>query len=125
MRKRRRYNPSARPRRRRPPNKPRVPTSTKFRGARGLPWFAPEQWEQLLEVSADRALLGEDYGKWLAQAEQAFEGLKGCGITIKKVLVDVDELTDWCRQNRLPVDADSRPAYVADLLRTGRAAVVE
>jgi hypothetical protein len=92
---------------------------------RGLPWFAPEQWERLLEISEDRAQLSTDYHTWLANNQQAFDGLGMCGVNIRKVLVDVDELAAWCRANNLRVDADSRPAFVRHLLSTGRAEVVE
>lgn len=92
---------------------------------RGLAWFAPEQWERLLEVSEDREQLAADYHTWLADNQQAFEGLGKCGVNIRKVLVDVDELTAWCRAHNLRVNADSRPAFVSHLLSTGRAELVE
>jgi hypothetical protein len=74
-----------------------------------------------MEVSTDGGSLGKDHASWLAQAEQDFKGLKGIGVTIRKILVDVDDLTAWCLRNRRPVDADARTAYVADQLRSGKA----
>ena len=88
---------------------------------RGLAWFTAEQWPRLMEVCPDGVTLGRDHASWLAQAEQDLAGLKAIGVTIRKVLVDVEDLTAWCRRNRRPVDADSRAAYVADQLRSGKA----
>jgi hypothetical protein len=77
-----------------------------------------------MEVSADGLALGKDHASWLAQAEQDFKGLKGIGVTIRKILVDVEDLAAWCRRNRRPVDADARAEYVAEQLRSGRARVL-
>jgi hypothetical protein len=107
--------------RRKPATKTTASAGTSLRGVRGLAWFTPEQWPRLMEVSADGVALGKDHASWLAQAEQDFKGLKAIGVTIRKILVDVEDLTTWCRRNRRPVDADSRTAYVADQLRSGRA----
>ncbi len=107
--------------RRRPSTASTSTPSTSLRGVRGLAWFTPEQWPRLMEVSSDRGSLGKDHASWLTQAELDFKGLKAIGVTIRKVLVDVDDLAAWCGRNRRPVDADARTAYVADQLRNGRA----
>jgi hypothetical protein len=107
--------------RRKPPSKTTATTGVSMRGVRGLAWFTPEQWPRLMEVSSDGATLGKDHASWLAQAELDFNGLKAIGVTIRKILVDVEDLTAWCRRNRRPVDGDARTAYVADQLRGGRA----
>jgi len=107
--------------RRKPSTKAPASAATSFRGVRGLAWFTLEQWPRLMEVSSDGAALGKDHASWLAQAEQDFAGLKAIGVTIRKVLVDVDDLASWCRRNRRPVDGDARAAYVADQLRSGKA----
>lgn len=111
--------------RRKPSSKPAVNTSFASRGVRGLAWFTEEQWPRLVEVSADRAQLAPNHASWLAQAERDFQGLKSIGVSIRKVLVDVEDLAAWCRSNRRPVDADSRPAFVAHELRSGRARILQ
>lgn len=113
------------PARRRKPTGVRHSPSEMPRGVRGLAWFLADQWPRLLEVSTDRATLGRDHAAWLVQAEKNYTSLRDVGVQIRKVLVDVDELTAWCAANKLPVDADSRPAFVATLLRTGRARLVD
>lgn len=122
---RRRPPTAARPRRRRPGGNRRTRAPRAHATVRGLPWFSAEQWERLRAVSEDRAELAEDYATWLADNEAAFDGLTATGMNVRKVLVDVDELTSWCRANNLRVDADSRPAFVNHLLSTRRAQVVE
>jgi hypothetical protein len=107
--------------RRKPATRTGAGAGTSLRGVRGLAWYTPEQWPRLMEVSADGASLGKDHASWLAQAEQDFKGLKAIGVTIRKILVDVEDLAAWCRRNRRPVDADSRTAYIAEQLRSGRA----
>ena len=72
----------------------------------------------------DRGELGASYDNWLAESQRAYDGLTMCGVNVKKVLVDVTELTEWCRANNLRVDANSRPDFVAYLLNTRSAEVV-
>jgi hypothetical protein len=74
-----------------------------------------------MQVCVDGASLGPDHASWLAQAERDFQGLKAIGVTIRRVLVDVDDLTAWCSRHRRPVEAGARADYVAEQLRTGRA----
>jgi hypothetical protein len=118
--KKRRFSGSPGGRRKRS-TKSTASAGTSLRGVRGLAWFTPEQWPRLMEVSPDGGSLGKDHASWLAQAEQDFKRLKGIGVTIRKILVDVDDLTAWCRGNRRPVDADARTLYVAEQLRSGKA----
>lgn len=110
--------------RRKPHTKSRTGTSSTLRGVRGLAWFTPEQWPRLVAVCSDAAALGPDHAAWLAQAEQDFKGLKAIGVTIRKVLVDVDDLAAWCSRNRRPVEAGARADYVAEQLRSGRATLL-
>ena len=107
--------------RRKPATKSTASAGSSLRGVRGLAWFTPEQWPMLMAASTDAATLGRDHASWLAQAEQDLAGLKAIGVTIRKVLVDVEDMTAWCKRNRRPADADARAAYVSEQLRTGKA----
>jgi hypothetical protein len=116
---------AARPRPRKPGGNRSTRSPRSTARARGLPWFAPEQWAQLRDVSEDRGELATSYETWLAENQRAYDGLATCGVNIKKVVVDVNALTAWCRANKLRVDANSRPAFVTYLLNSGSAELVD
>jgi hypothetical protein len=85
-------------------------------GRIGLAWYKPDQWLHLLQVSSDSNKLEPTYEEWLLQAQKTLKRLKVQGIRAEKVIVDVVELTKWCRGHNYPIDAGSRASYVAEVL---------
>jgi hypothetical protein len=86
-------------------------------GITGIAWYRREQWARLREVSVDGASLDERYDDWRRRAEGNLRELRGSGVTIRRVDVDVDELLRWCRASGRAVDGPARAAFVAQRLR--------
>ena len=82
----------------------------------GAAWYRREQWNRLLEVSADRDELEENYDDWLRTAEGTLKGLKQMGTALVKVDIDVNKLFAWCVVANRPVDGTARAEYVSKLL---------
>ena len=83
----------------------------------GFAWYRAEEWPQLLAAAADRQDLDETHAEWLQEAQRAFLDFTARGVHARKVDVGVDELIQWCRKNRRPLDSDARLAYVTFKLR--------
>lgn len=83
----------------------------------GVAWYRREQWNRLLEVSADREDLENTYDEWLAFSEASLERLKREGLVIHKVDVDIDALVRWCGSQNRPVNMESRAEYVVAMLK--------
>jgi hypothetical protein len=79
----------------------------------GVPWYRQEQWQRLLQISADAAELEETYEGWLPYATQRCEELCRAGLDIRKVDVDVEELFNWCRRRGVRVNSASRADFVS------------
>jgi hypothetical protein len=84
----------------------------------GLAWYRADQWEQLRDVSADKAQLEERFSEWLAHAEAKLKELRALDINVLAVPVDVGDLISWCRERARPVNEDSRSAYTLEKLKT-------
>jgi len=82
-----------------------------------IAWYKPEQWALLKACSVDKEVIEDTFEEWVTNAEVQFEGLKKEGLNIHKVVIDMDALVAWCRDNDLPVDAESRAKYASELLR--------
>jgi hypothetical protein len=82
-------------------------------GVLGLAWYTLDQWILLKNTAADREELDDTYGEWLEGATQKFEELQAAGYDIRKVNVDVSELTQWCRLRGVPLDGKSRAEFAA------------
>lgn len=85
-----------------------------------LAWYKRPQWPRLRELSAEPAKLAETYDEWLAQAQAQLAELRARGLGVKRVIVDVEELADWCRRNGRPVDPAAAAAFAATLVEQGR-----
>lgn len=86
----------------------------------GFAWYKPDQWSLLLQVSSDRDDLEETYEEWLSHAENTFKKLsRGKGIHAEKVVVDVYELVQWCKDHNMAINGQSRSSYIAELLHRG------
>ena len=83
----------------------------------GVAWYKPEQWERLLEISADRADLESTHAEWERNAVLAMEWHSRGGLRLEKVPVDVEELLQWCLTRNLPVDGETRSLFVTEILR--------
>jgi len=82
----------------------------------GVAWYRREQWNRLLEVSADRDELEENYDDWLQTAEGTLKKLKLAGTVLVKVDIDVNKLVAWCVVANRPLDGAARAEYVSKLL---------
>lgn len=83
----------------------------------GVAWYRPEQWERLLEISADRAELESTHAEWERNAKLAMEWHSRGGLRLERVAVDVEELLRWCLIRNLPVDGEARSLFVSEKLR--------
>ena len=79
----------------------------------GIAWFTPDQWQILLDISADRDDLEATYAEWERDSKKALRQLRQGGLNVIKVPVEIDELLDWCQSRNIPVNANARSQYAA------------
>ena len=82
----------------------------------GIPWFTAETWARLREITADPGKLYDTFDEWHASAEAWFESNVSEGDRVERVLIDPDELLEWCQANDVPVDAHARAGFAAFVL---------
>ncbi len=83
----------------------------------GIAWYRREQWNRLLEISADREKMEDTYEEWEANAEKGLQMAARPGVVFRKVDIDVEELVEWCRSQRRPVDGAARAIFTAEKLK--------
>jgi hypothetical protein len=88
----------------------------KHRGQlRGLaiPWFTAQSWPRLLRVAADRWNLPDTFEEFERSAGKRFDDFVAQGHPCERVMIDVDRLVAWCREQGRPVDGPARAAFAA------------
>lgn len=83
----------------------------------GAAWYREDQWERLKAACVDRETIEDTYAEWLRIATARTAELRGQGLRIEPVDVDVERLVAWCAVHGRPVDAKARSAYAAELLQ--------
>lgn len=76
-----------------------------------LAWFRADQWQLLRMLAVDADILEQTHAEWEIIAEKAIRDFARQGITARKVLVDVNDLQEWCSVQRRPLDASARAEY--------------
>jgi len=84
----------------------------------GIAWYEPEQWQRLREISEDREELEETHQEWVRDVMRAIKELERNGIQCVKVAVDIDQLLEWCQNQKIPVNGEARSRYVSDKLQS-------
>jgi hypothetical protein len=83
----------------------------------GIAWYRPEQWSMLRALSSDPEVLERTHAEWLAGVAKTMEALRQQGISVKKIDIDVQELSAWCQSRDRVMDGDARATYVTEKMK--------
>ena len=83
----------------------------------GVAWYRPEQWSRLRELASDSETIEERHDDWLRSAEETIATLEAEGVSVKRVVIDVNAAAEWASLCSRPFDGKARSEYVVDLLR--------
>jgi hypothetical protein len=80
-----------------------------------LAWYRQEQWQLLLDYSADSDKLERTYQEWLEHAEAKVNDMDTDGINVIKVGINIEEMKKWCKRHKKPIDGHTRSEYAVFL----------
>src|SRR4051794_4034876 len=83
----------------------------------GIAWYRPQDWNRLREISVDPEAMEESHAKWLESTNRTLRVLQKKGHRVRRVIVNLDELLDFCRREKMQLDARARSQFVADRIR--------
>ena len=76
-------------------------------------WYKPSQWERLEEIAPDIKEIWDSYEQWHMAAARRLAELKRQGRRAEKILLDVEELLQWCQANGREADITARAEFAA------------
>jgi hypothetical protein len=82
--------------------------------ALGVAWYRAEQWQRFRALAADKDALHDRYVEWEAAATEKVRELRARGIDVQPVLIDVEELAQWCQDRKMAIDGAARSQFVAE-----------
>jgi hypothetical protein len=74
--------------------------------------YRQDQWETLLATAADRDQLEDTWEEWNAGVEKLIAGLEARGVQCLRVLLQVEEIEQFCEERGIPNDAEARAMLV-------------
>ena len=80
----------------------------------GFAWFKEDQWTRFREVCPDDDVLEESYADWRTSALKTIRTLTQQGMVVRKALVDLDELLEWCKSRNLEPNGEARARFAAE-----------
>jgi len=83
----------------------------------GLAWYQRDEWDRLREISSDVDRLEETWDEWRDIAEEKLRELRARGLTVEKVVIEVERLAKWSEEAGRTIDGAARSEYAAELLR--------
>jgi hypothetical protein len=83
----------------------------------GVAWFRPQDWNRLLELSEDRDGLEDSHGAWRDSANRLIRELERGGIHARRVVIDLDELVAWCKEQNRPLNGAARADFTSKKVR--------
>ena len=90
-----------------------IPKHTK-KNLVALAWYTQDEWKKLRAAATDVDNLEATYDEWVAHACMALKEAESAGLEVVKVVVRIDELVAWCKENGLAMDGRSRARFAAE-----------
>ena len=83
----------------------------------GLACYKRNQWQQLLATADDSEEIESTWEEWRGNANDFIDKMKKNGMQITEVLIDVDEISEYCHIHKLSNNAKTRAEYITRLLQ--------
>ena len=79
----------------------------------GLAWYRPGDWMRLKRIVADPEVVDSSYANWKRKALRAMTAMRADGHLCLKVVIDLDELSEWCEEQGIPNNTKARSQFAA------------
>src|SRR5687767_6828925 len=83
----------------------------------GIPWFFPQDYDELLRAMDDARELPPTYDGWLAHVRKYEQEKERAGHLVVRAFVDPCEFPRWCRRQGFQADATARARWAATIAR--------
>lgn len=79
-----------------------------------MAYYRKADWPRLLSIISDKESMHETWDEWLKAYEKLKKDLRNKGFTVVDVIVDIDELLQYCLKREIKNDGKARSQFVQD-----------
>jgi hypothetical protein len=76
-----------------------------------MAWYKAENFNRLRAMFEDGNKLHRTYKEWLVAAETGRNRFESQGVRVICVDIDPDQFPEWCKANRMKLNAEARNKY--------------
>jgi hypothetical protein len=77
-----------------------------------IAYYREEDWNKFLNSIDDRDRMPETWHEWHESYLKARNGLKAQGFKVRKIVVDIDELQQYCMDKGIKNNGQARSMFV-------------
>jgi len=85
-----------------------------------VPFYLPEQYQTLLEIADDSDLLEKTWEEWFKKHFIFKEEMKKKGLLLKEVVIDIEELHNYCIMNNVSNTNATRSIFTIQIASLGK-----
>jgi hypothetical protein len=78
-----------------------------------MAYYRKEDWKRFLKSIDDRKSMHETWEEWHEAYSNAKKELILKGFSVKDVIIDIDELKEYCREKGIKNDGNARSMYAS------------
>lgn len=78
-----------------------------------IAFYQKKDWKRYLSIIDDREGMFETWEEWHQSYLNMKNELSLYGLSVNKVVVDLDELTEFCRKKGIKIDGKARSKFVS------------
>jgi len=86
----------------------------------GIAVYKIEDWKRLLEISEDTHNLEKTWSEWNENIHKLEDKLTNEGIKFKEILIDLNELQNYCNRQKLRINSESRAQFVLEKIKKSK-----
>jgi hypothetical protein len=83
----------------------------------GIAYYRKEDWDRHVQLADDRAGLHNCWEDWLESAHQLKWEAESLGFQTQFIIIDLNQLMQYCVANKLPNIGATRAEYVTKLVQ--------
>ena len=77
-----------------------------------LAYYEQKDWNRFLQMIDDNDSMHDTWQEWYKAFEKLANDLSGQGFVIKRVIVDLDELNNYCKIQGIKNDGKARSKFI-------------
>ncbi|MEZ4949868.1 MAG: hypothetical protein R2879_04430 [Saprospiraceae bacterium] len=77
-----------------------------------MAYYLKKDWDRLMNSIVDRDSMHDTWEEWHAKYMETKKYMESQGCVVHDIIIDIDQLNDYCRRNGLANDGKTRSSYV-------------